>query len=113
MILVIDPDDRGLLENQKVIKETFPEDSVLGFKHPMLAVKYAVNHPVDMVFTRVHMKMMDGYDVMRLIHQFHERIPVYFYDANRVLSKGEYSRTSYLNSPLTQEAILGVCGMSQ
>ena len=112
MILVIDSDSTGLQQSEMVIKACCGNRTVVGFTHPMLAIKFAANNPIGAVFTRANMRMMDGFDVMRLIHQFHHDIPVYFVEDNAAYETQamQDGAKAYLVKPLTQEQVHRVCG---
>ncbi|MBE6062626.1 MAG: hypothetical protein E7207_03510 [Clostridium butyricum] len=77
-ILIVNPYEDLLYEKEKLVKSKYPESNIVKYTNPMLAVKYAANNKIDILFTRIDMAICNGYQVADLVVKFNKSVKVYF-----------------------------------
>lgn len=107
MIVAIDYDTRSLRQMKEAINTVYPNDEVVTFTDPMLAVKYVLNNPVSHVFTEVNMRACNGFQTTLLVKNMGKSVLVYF-----VVSSDEYMQQAqisgidgYFLKPVSAKAI--------
>lgn len=92
MILLVDFDKETLVHLESLLKNRFPDEQVAFFTQPLLAVKFAFQNRIDVLFSRISMKPINGFEIKNLVCKFNGKIPVYFMendDKFRELSDAE------------------------
>lgn len=69
-ILVADSDRTALNSTVSVLKELYPEATIVSTDDGMKAVQYSLNHPVNAVYTEVLMPHINGFNLAQLVQKF-------------------------------------------
>lgn len=77
-ILIVNPNKYLLYKKKKLIKSKYPESDIVTYTNPMMAVKYAANNKIDILYTRIDMAVCNGYETAELVIKFNESVKVYF-----------------------------------
>jgi two-component SAPR family response regulator len=83
------------------------EESIVGFTDPLLAVKYCVNNNIDILFTEVDMRGIDGFTLINLIRKYNSKMVI-----NIVTQTNEYQQKAnecnvsrYILKPVSIETL--------
>ena len=105
-ILIVDENRDELAKLEEYVRMSYPCHSVVRFSDPCQAVEYSIAHPVDMVFTEINMRPLDGFS---LVHKLRENNPEI--RVNFVSQTGEYAvdafrirADGYFLKPVTRES---------
>lgn len=94
------------LENLKAcIQACHPETVVHAFRDPLLAIQFALNNPVASVYTVVGMNRLNGFEVVRMVRNWHPQAVMNFVDQSDS-SRRDAERMAirtYLVEPVTVE----------
>ncbi len=106
-ILAIDPDLKDLKILTKCLMHLYPEDNVLSYSDPLLAFKYGFNHPVEVVYTVVTMKRLDGVSLAKMLQDNHPGILVNLIssDESHRCDAMEIMANTYLIKPVSEQNI--------
>lgn len=109
-IVIADGDVKALSELENILKRIYPEGTVVTFTDPMYAVKYALNFPVDIAFTEVKMKYMDGLTLIQVLRQKYCNMKaVIVTDADpRECNVKQFRIDGYLQKPVSLQGVLKV-----
>lgn len=106
-IVVADPNEREQVLLSDLLHRLYDPVNVTCFTDPLLALQYAVKHPVDALYTIPAMKRLGGFELGKLLRGMQPDIALYFIaddnqmktDAMRILAD------SYLIRPVTAEKL--------
>lgn len=70
-ILAVSNDAQAVRQLADCLCVVFPQNAVLEYRDPLLAVKYCMNHPeeIELVFTEILLEPMDGFQMAECIQQ--------------------------------------------
>lgn len=106
-IMAVDTEQSSLNHLLSLLREVCPDSEVAAFCNPMLAVKYGINQPLDLVFTEIPMRGVDGLTLTKLIREHRPEVRTVFvtgsdrYGVDAVRARAD----GYLIKPVTKEAL--------
>lgn len=102
-IIAVDTNKFSLSELVKCLKTIYPQNTITPFFDPLSAVKFGFNHKVDMVFTEIPMRGIDGFLLVKLLRKHNEQMAVYFVTEtmNYVNGAMQIQVCGYLPKPIT------------
>ncbi|MDO4553409.1 MAG: response regulator [Bacillota bacterium] len=105
--LAIHPDPKELRELTRSIRAVHPDWKVAPFNDQMLAVKHGFNNQVDVLYTFVRMRPLDGFAVARMLRERYPELPVNFISADEGdrTDALRFGVNSYTISPVTPETL--------
>ncbi len=68
-IMAVDAEPSALDDLREKLCSAFPQQTVVAFGNPLDALKYAEEHPIDLLFTDVRLRPFDGYELIRTLRQ--------------------------------------------
>lgn len=68
-IVIVDADCETLRDLSEKLAAVFPNDTISAFGNPLEALKYAEGHKVDVLFTDVRLRPIDGYELIKALRQ--------------------------------------------
>lgn len=68
-IIAVDSDKKALCEFEKRLHEVFTKETIKTFNNPLDALKYADQNTIDILFTDIRIKPIDGYELIKSIRQ--------------------------------------------
>ncbi|MDD5952297.1 MAG: bacteriocin [Oscillospiraceae bacterium] len=77
MILIVDDETERLAKTTKLTKILFPDAEILAEHDPLMAGKYALFHPVDVLISALRMHRADGLVMKRMVRYANENAKVY------------------------------------
>ncbi len=77
-ILAVDNYIHRLNQLTADLRLVFPGERVIGFTDPLLAAQYGFNNPVDLLFSEINMRGMDGLTLSKGIHKQNGHMRVIF-----------------------------------
>lgn len=107
-ILAVDPDAEALKALTLCLDAAFPQGEIHGFCDPLSAVKYGFNHRIDAIFTEIDMKLLSGFDLVRLIRERQAAEPAVCFLSEapgQDLSPGLLAAEGYLAKPVTPDTV--------
>lgn len=113
-IIAVDTSRRSLSLLVKCLKAVYPQSTITPFTDPMGAVKFGFNHKIDLVFTEIPMRGVDGFTLARLIEKHNEAMTVYFVTEtmNYVNEALQMDVGGYLCKSITVEKLQTALGLS-
>lgn len=66
-IAAIDHDVDSLYDLTEKLKKTFAEYNVFSFTNPLDLLKFSKTEHIDILFTDIRLKPIDGYELMKLL----------------------------------------------
>ncbi len=83
------------------------EESIIEFTDPLLAVKYGVNNNVDILFTEVDMRGIDGFNLIKIIKKYNPKMIVNIVtETDKYQVKAaEYNVFRYILKPVSIETL--------
>lgn len=106
-ILVVFPTDK-LQSLVDILSELYPDAQIATDYDGMGGVQYAFNHPVDMVYTGLRVKPLNGFDVARLVWKVHPQAEVSLIaDTQAYLKRAaEANFSGYFIEPIDRDTLL-------
>lgn len=68
-VLAVDVCPKSLHDLTDKLQQVFPEDTVTGFSDPLSALKFGNEHGVELLFTDVRLRPIDGYELIKVLLQ--------------------------------------------
>ena len=68
-ILAVDACPESLCDLSDKLRQIFPEDTIASFSDPLSALKFGNTYGVDMLFTDVRLRPLDGYELIKVLQQ--------------------------------------------
>ena len=68
-ILAVDAEPDSLRDLNEKLCMFFPKQTVASFSNPLEALKYAEGKKIDMLFTDVRLRPIDGYELIKALRQ--------------------------------------------
>lgn len=68
-IIAVDNNQSDLDVLRAVAATVFPDSKVSCFTDPMMAIKYCMEHPPDLVLCERDLKRMDGFALVKMLRQ--------------------------------------------
>lgn len=109
VILAVDNHAERLQQLTQLLQKTFPQEKVLSFVDPLMAGKYSYSHGVDVLFTELRMKRMDGLEMCQFIRRRQPEVRCYLIGSPEELKllhpewRREYS--ACFSRPVTPEQL--------
>ena len=114
-ILAVDTHPEGLSELVGNLREVFPEEEIVDFNVPALAVQHSFRAEVNLVFTRVDMKRLGGLQVAQGVRFYCPQAKVFLVTDEKtpksVFRQREIS--GCLPCPVTADAIRRAVGTAE
>lgn len=106
-ILVVFPTNK-LQSLVEIISELYPDAHIATDYDGMGGVQYAFNHPVDMVYTGLRVKPLNGFDVARLVWKVHPQAEISLIaDTDKYLDRASMANFSgYFLEPVSRDTLL-------
>lgn len=106
-MIVVDTNKHSLSALVTCLKRAYPANEITAFSDPMSAVKFGFNNKVDLLFTEIPMRGVDGFQLVRLIRKYNADMAVCFVTetpdyAGEAL---ELQAEGYLQKPITTEKL--------
>lgn len=98
-----------LIKREELLTELFPDSESISFLDPLLAVKYCVDHRVDMVISDFSLPMIDGIQMIKLLRSQNRLVlPILIEEEERHGSDAEKLGIGYLTEPVTADELRAV-----
>lgn len=68
-ILAVDACPESLRDLADKLRQVFPEDTVAAFSDPLAALKFGNEYGVELLFTDVRLRPIDGYELVKVLLQ--------------------------------------------
>ena len=106
-IMAVDNHHSRLLQLVECLKAVFPEENIVDFTDPLLAVQYSFLNTVDVLFSDIPMNGMDGIMLTEGVRQKNNDVQVFLLAESEMYKEEaeEYEVSGYLLRPVTVETI--------
>ena len=106
-ILLVDTDAVRMRQTARMVQNLLPTVDGLSTTDPLLAAKYAFEHPVDLLIAGLNMKRMDGLQLSTFLQEKSPHAAVCLFATRRELACSAEAGRSFHPLPLPiQEAAL-------
>lgn len=81
------------------------------YQDPMLAYKFALKAKIDMLYTTIHMRGLNGFLLAKMIHENDSNVKLVFIsndDSNKQEAKENFNHAYYVTKPITREKLLQI-----
>lgn len=68
-IMAVDAQPETLADLREKLHAAFPKDTIASFADPLEALKYAERNKIDLLFTDVRLRPIDGYELVKVLRQ--------------------------------------------
>ncbi len=114
-ILAVDNNQDQLDQLVEHLAKIYEGETIVAFTDPLMAVKYSFNNSVNMVFTDVAMRGMDGSTLVKGISTCNKGIKTFFLirSEEEVVYAKQVKASGCLLKPITEEGIRNIlleCG---
>lgn len=106
-MIVVDTNKHSLSALVSCLKRVYPADEITAFIDPMSAVKFGFNNKIDLLFTEIPMRGVDGFQLVRLIREHNAGMAVCFVTETLDYTKeaSKLQADGYLEKPITVEKL--------
>lgn len=118
IILAVDDDSERLDSLKSCLLEAFPDADIVAENDPLMAGKYCFSHAVDIAFSGLYLKRLDGIKLEQFVHHSNPDARMYLtgtpedYEKWKVLSQRKTVRerkiTDMVTYPITPEQLRGI-----